>query len=516
VRKIAAGEKKERTELLTALSRGTHVTFVDLAGSEPAAKWEDEKRKAEGKVINQALSSLRNCIASAADPKLPRCSTRSNMLTEMLKDLFAIDPKTKKAKAFARMIATVNPSADPLQISHTQSTMTYASTVKSIKISSPVGHQVKAVNVLPEQVIAQLKTYVASLEARNEQLEKELHTCTEEKPTNPIRGAKVPDSVEEIPPTSDEVLQLRIQLQQKKDEIQRLAQQLNAQTEASEMQMTQALADLKEKEQEVNLCGDLLSESDVSRNVLQAQNKQLLSTENTHLEEMERLKSDLADCRASEGGDTQQVPQREEQKCKLLELSGVMLGSWEEKYALEEKSQEMVELHGMQEKREQLLQKLRMLQEQGGGVTFSAWLGEMLVDLLPDVELGPVQRRLLDTAKATAMVTEKLVADDLILQQLRMEMSGILQRRDQTLQSQLRPFEELAKDEAAADTVLQTFHAMRKMLSEVVEPSRAQAIAVQVTEMEKQMVISICFARKHFLKAAHDACPDLAGEETCI
>jgi chromosome segregation ATPase len=330
------------------------------------------------------------------------------MLTVMLQNLFTVDKRTKKGKAFTRMIATVNPSADPLQVSHTKSTMTYASTVKSIKIAAPQGTKIEdQVKVLPEQVIAELKAKVASLEARNQDLEIELLKYKAEEMPLPAEEASTGKKCDDA-----EIENLKSKLETKTRETQKLTHDLESQKQSLQEAMDSAHDDLLEQKKELGLCNTLLGSADASRTVLEEQNQQLLDNETSQLQAMDSLKSQLAEC-TNKGQQHEQTlaiqekqeRQKQQQACELLSITSALNEEWEGKSKLEIVLHEVAELNVKQAERKELLEQLHEQRIKAGKVTFSAWLGQLVSDLSADgEELGPVQKRLLKVDKAIEMV----------------------------------------------------------------------------------------------------------------
>ncbi len=100
------------------------LTFVDLAGSEKAAKTgTDKEGEAEGRAINQSLSALGNVISALSQGK-DHIPYRDHPLTMLMKDSLGGTAKT---------LMFVNVSPSNYNESESKNSMEYATRVKKIK-----------------------------------------------------------------------------------------------------------------------------------------------------------------------------------------------------------------------------------------------------------------------------------------------------------------------------------------------------------------------------------------------
>eukprot|EP00440_Ansanella_granifera_P000641 gb/GFBE01000694.1/.p1 GENE.gb/GFBE01000694.1/~~gb/GFBE01000694.1/.p1 ORF type:complete len:838 (+),score=246.68 gb/GFBE01000694.1/:1-2514(+) len=530
--KISRGDKRERAGMFTAINKAVKVMYVDLAGSENAGKWEDQKLKDEGSAINQALGSLRLCIASAANPNLPPCSWRNSPLTVMLHDLFDMDKRTKKAKAFTRMIATINPSADPLQVMHTKSTMQYASQVKSIKIAAPEGKQAAPSKVLPEQIIANLKAALAAANAREKELENELA----KKPAVEIK--EVPIEVpgggadeEELQNCYTHVEDLKTQVRTKVSELDKAnlklelkTTELAAQQDSCESSMQKAMDDLSAQEEETGLCNKLLGEVDASARIANKKVDELLQQEVKYLEKIQELENRIAELETrredEESASAARSSEQRQRACKLLEVSSDVLNKWQKKSNLEITLGELSDIDAKQKSRKDLLDQLRQQKRDAGKVKFTAWLGQMVADLSGQGEtLGPIQKRLMELDQAIDFVQDAYEQDDQIRNSL-LEVSGhIIQTQTDYLALSADTIAKEGGDAASAKMLFTAVKDMQGWLSEtqINMQNTTYDASAYVTEMDAQAQRSICFSRLLLVKNAAGTCPDAqAGlEEYC-
>mmetsp|Transcript_97136 Transcript_97136/g.172996 ORF Transcript_97136/g.172996 Transcript_97136/m.172996 type:complete len:867 (-) Transcript_97136:14-2614(-) len=538
--KIRNGDS-QRSRLLTMLTEATQVMFVDLAGSEPATKWEDATRQGEGKVINTGLTALRGCIAAAADPKQV-CSSRADMLTEMLKNLFS-KGKDGKAKAFTRMIATVNPSADPLQIEHTKSSMNYASTVKSIKIAAPKGNKAASmVKQMPEQIIAELRGQVAALGNRNEQLGADLKKCKEQnksfdftKSLSALNTSGVSNPAVEMV-LSNSLQECEQQAEELGAELQISSSNLAAEKEVLKESVEQARDELQVKEEEINFCNAMLGESSTAEKLAKEQLTDARQREFALRAELEDVKYELkmlkeqalaaaADAEAVDQEKaaalviTRQARKRLELKekqasiCAQLKILQEVISYFDGGIGLEETLQQILEIDQQQEKRAQVIQDLQKEKLKGAQVNFMAWVGQKVADLSGyGNAMGPLQQRLMELDTAISLLQKATTDDDATRMTLQ-----------QTGEIKMKAYRKYLKEQIVNVEALKgaSSQMLIDLLSEIHdEIRRAQKhlemgllnVAYELKSIENQAKSGLCLIRENYLFTAHGTCSEMMKE----
>jgi len=539
--KIANGDAK-KARLLTMLLESTQIMFVDLAGSEPAAKWEDATRQGEGKVINQGLSSLGQCIAAAADPK-KACSTRSDMLTEMLKNLFS-KGKDGKAKAFTRMIAAVNPSADPLQIEHTKSTMEYASAVKNIKIAAPKGNKANAlVKQLPEQIIAELRAQVGALGSRNGQLTGDLKKCKEEQEAAGGLAETVNVSDVSSNPVAEKIFtkslkECEVQVEVLGENLQITSANLAAEKETLKVAMEDAQDELQSKEEENDFCTTMLGEKTASELLGKQQLHDFMLKELALLERVEELEEELqtmkekaasaaasAEAQREESNANQVIGQEARKKlvllkkrsraCLQLKVLHEVITHLDRDIGVDDLLDQILEIDKQNDKRATMIRTLEKQRTNGNGarVNFMAWLGQKVADLSGETEIGPLQQRLMELDTAIGLLDDAK-------NQSEMERITFQKTAQVKLEEYQRYFQE-QKQAVLQGTLDPSDLLFIQTLDELVSMIQRSLVnlelghtnvAYELRGINDQAKSTLCFVRQRYLTTAGNSCPEVNQE----
>jgi len=185
---------------------------------------------------------------------------------------------------------------------------------------------------------------------------------------------------------------------------------------------------------EADMCVGLEAQAQTSLRLARRDQKECASTVKDLLEEQARLQAQLIS--------PEQKEERRETSCQLFGKVDSCLLKWDQRTVIEENFQSITHLNENQAQRQALLQHLEKLGDDQGKVTFSAWLGDRVSNLISE-KLGNVQRRLLKIPRAIEMITKENARVQQEIEVLRAD--GIKEMeafKDHLIEQQLKSFDD--------------------------------------------------------------------------